>query len=339
MDFEFVEEERVLCYHQTLLYEAKVLKTEVREMQGILQPAYFVHYNGWNKKWDEWVLASRMKKYNDVNVQHMQQMQQQAALEAAEKARIERERKEKAKLPGTPQSSSQQQQQQKKPSNAGSTSTTASASGSKAGGSGGGSGGGGGAGSKGDGSSKGDASGKSDAKRPRTGAFQFVKVPIPQELKDQLANDWNFVVNEKMLVPLPRTPSLRCVLEEFRATSTRPKADVNSVVDGLRTLFCTAVGQALLYSFERVQYMEILEGLSEESPADSLADVYGAEHLLRLLVKLPDFLKNVENADPSMPAFMTVLTALVEFLRTEKDRFFVVNYDNATHHYIRQTAH
>ncbi len=44
----FSEGEKVLCFHGPLIYEAKVMKA---------QPGgkYRIHYNGWNKKWDEWV--------------------------------------------------------------------------------------------------------------------------------------------------------------------------------------------------------------------------------------------------------------------------------------------
>lgn len=45
---------------------------------------YFVHYSGWNTKWDEWVPESRMLKVNDAN------LAKQADLQAAQlKARKE----------------------------------------------------------------------------------------------------------------------------------------------------------------------------------------------------------------------------------------------------------
>lgn len=44
--------EKVMVPHTDKYYEAKVLKAEFRE-DG--QWYYFLHYTGWNKKWDEWV--------------------------------------------------------------------------------------------------------------------------------------------------------------------------------------------------------------------------------------------------------------------------------------------
>ena len=58
MQPKFNAEEKVLCYHGPLLYEAKVLKH--KKEGGVY--AYFVHYQGWNKNWDEWVGEGRMLK-------------------------------------------------------------------------------------------------------------------------------------------------------------------------------------------------------------------------------------------------------------------------------------
>lgn len=51
--------ERVLAFHQNMLYEAKVL--QLREAGGGVQ-AYRIHYRGWKDRWDEWVPAARMLK-------------------------------------------------------------------------------------------------------------------------------------------------------------------------------------------------------------------------------------------------------------------------------------
>ena len=49
----FAPNERVLCYHGPLVYEAKVLKSEVWDeattKNGILGANYFVHYKGWKQ--------------------------------------------------------------------------------------------------------------------------------------------------------------------------------------------------------------------------------------------------------------------------------------------------
>lgn len=49
----FTPNERVLCYHGPLIYEAKVLKAETWDestsMTGIYGPHFFVHYKGWKQ--------------------------------------------------------------------------------------------------------------------------------------------------------------------------------------------------------------------------------------------------------------------------------------------------
>ena len=47
MDVNFAVNERVLCYHGPLIYEAKILKIKTwDEMRG---PDFFVHYKGWKQ--------------------------------------------------------------------------------------------------------------------------------------------------------------------------------------------------------------------------------------------------------------------------------------------------
>ena len=58
MQPKFTADEKVLCYHGPLLYEAKILKH--KKEGGSYN--YFVHYQGWNRNWDEWVAETRIMK-------------------------------------------------------------------------------------------------------------------------------------------------------------------------------------------------------------------------------------------------------------------------------------
>ncbi|XP_015790748.1 mortality factor 4-like protein 1 isoform X2 [Tetranychus urticae] len=69
----FQEGERILCFHGPLLYEAKCLKVAPAK-SGVFK--YFVHYQGWNKSWDEWVPESRVLKYNETNVAKQKELQE-----------------------------------------------------------------------------------------------------------------------------------------------------------------------------------------------------------------------------------------------------------------------
>ena len=64
---KFAENEKVLCYHGPLLYEAKCVKTK-KDSGNIM---YYVHYQGWNKNWDEWVAENRILKINQVKAEFL----------------------------------------------------------------------------------------------------------------------------------------------------------------------------------------------------------------------------------------------------------------------------
>jgi len=61
---KFADGEKLLCYHGPLLYEAKCVKSK-KDGSNFL---YYVHYQGWNKNWDEWVGETRILKINSENL-------------------------------------------------------------------------------------------------------------------------------------------------------------------------------------------------------------------------------------------------------------------------------
>ncbi|XP_026681742.1 mortality factor 4-like protein 1 [Diaphorina citri] len=63
--------EIVLCFHGPLIYEAKCHNVRTNDL-GMSE--YFIHYNGWNKTWDEWVPECRVLKFNESNVQRQKDL-------------------------------------------------------------------------------------------------------------------------------------------------------------------------------------------------------------------------------------------------------------------------
>ena len=88
----YAKDEKVLCFHGDLMYEAKII--EIR--QGASgsggnakdgksangdrhrgggggggdhgnEVKYLVHYKGWKSSWDDWVTADRIRKFDDEN--------------------------------------------------------------------------------------------------------------------------------------------------------------------------------------------------------------------------------------------------------------------------------
>lgn len=61
----FQKDERVLCFHMEMLYEAKILDVMAAENgDGWL---YKIHYKGWKSSWDDWVPQDRVRKFTDEN--------------------------------------------------------------------------------------------------------------------------------------------------------------------------------------------------------------------------------------------------------------------------------
>ncbi|EPB90385.1 hypothetical protein HMPREF1544_02751 [Mucor circinelloides 1006PhL] len=68
-NFSYQDNERVLCFHGPLIYEAKILEKNWMEEPEATGPHYYVHYKGWKKSWDEWVPESRVLRWSEENLQ------------------------------------------------------------------------------------------------------------------------------------------------------------------------------------------------------------------------------------------------------------------------------
>ena len=123
------------------------------------------------------------------------------------------------------------------------------------------------------------------------------KRQVPDVLKAQLVDDWENVTRKEQLVPVPRTPSVRDILDEFGAQHSKhdeARTDVlGEVLAGLKLYFDRSLAQNLLYRFERQQYVDLRRQHTRKgAPGAPTPDIepsafYGAEHLLRLFGACP----------------------------------------------------
>ncbi|RDA94894.1 hypothetical protein CP533_4324 [Ophiocordyceps camponoti-saundersi (nom. inval.)] len=60
----FSKDEKVLCFHMDMLYEAKIMEVQLRNKPGEGY-RFKVHYKGWKSTWDDWVLADRIRPFDD----------------------------------------------------------------------------------------------------------------------------------------------------------------------------------------------------------------------------------------------------------------------------------
>lgn len=111
-------------------------------------------------------------------------------------------------------------------------------------------------------------------------------------LKSQLVEDWEMITKNEKLVSVPREPTVSEILEAYRESAKEANKkklargsddSTDEVVEGLKLYFDKALGNILLYRFERQQYVDLLKRF----PDKPMSQLYGAEHFLRLFVQLP----------------------------------------------------
>ncbi|KAG6874050.1 hypothetical protein C0995_006907 [Termitomyces sp. Mi166 len=302
----FTSNERVLCYHGPLIYEAKVLKvenfTDANTITGALGPHCFVHYKGWKQTWDEWVPHSRLLKYNETNIELQKSLQKNNAHA--------------------------------------STSGGSSSRGPKAGpreGAGGARGG-----TRKDGT-RGTKRGRDEDDSNRK---PELKLNLPEILKVVLVDDWEAVTKNQQLVLLPREPTVIGLLDEFAAYIVRTKPAhlrdpallIPSIVSGLIVYFDRSLGANLLYRFERPQFadvrrqyktgQQVIIGQEKEPSA-----VYGAEHLLRMLVSLPGMIANSSLDPESVALVRDYVNELLAWMARERSRIFLAEYEQTSIQY------
>ncbi|CAG5110859.1 Oidioi.mRNA.OKI2018_I69.chr2.g5214.t1.cds [Oikopleura dioica] len=91
----FVKGERVLSFHDELLYEAKILTVKEKKNETL----YHIHYVGWSKSWDTWVSETDILKKNKENTQKMENLLAECKeAEKIEKSKNSRSRKRKLSI-------------------------------------------------------------------------------------------------------------------------------------------------------------------------------------------------------------------------------------------------
>jgi mortality factor 4-like protein 1 len=117
-----------------------------------------------------------------------------------------------------------------------------------------------------------------------------LRLRIPATLKQIILDDYDRVTQQGLALPLPRSahgsPVVADIVREWREGKAGQEgvdvAAVDAVAAGLVSYFDNALRQCLLYSCEVPLYEAAVTG--DVAPSE----VYGAEHLARLCVKLPE---------------------------------------------------
>lgn len=159
-----------------------------------------------------------------------------------------------------------------------------------------------------------------------------INILIPDTLKSLLVDDWELVTKEHQLLSLPTKPNVDSLLRTFRQSLGRKSSVENEILDeflsGMRIYFNRSLGNILLYRFERQQYLEITKDpkLKDQEPSQ----IYGAEHLLRLMVSLPALIAQTTMDQQSVGTLKDHIERLLNYLDRNKKLFFLKRYENVT---------
>jgi len=293
--FDIKVDEKVLAHHRNMLYEAKVLK---RKLKKTGEASYFIHYKGWNNKWDELVDSDRLKRWTEENLK-----ERDALAKKQGKGPGGEESKEGNANSGKKSKSSSKKRKKKDDSDSEEEEEeddTVEAD-------------------------KPKAANSNGAKKEETDRVKCdIKIKIPGALKKQLVVDWEWVTRDKKLVDLPKKKhTVTSVMDEYltsKKRNTNTQKITEEVVTGIKQYFDRAVGRVLLYKFERPQFKEL-----QETKKANNCDLYGPEHLLRLFVKLPELLASTDMEKEEVTVLQGKIGELVRFIDKKKNDYFTEN--------------
>ena len=122
------------------------------------------------------------------------------------------------------------------------------------------------------------------------------------------------------------------VLHRLLACLSSHERLYGEVNEGMRTYFNQSLGSILLYKYARKQFRDLKEtAAGKDKP---LVELYGAEHLLRLFVKLPELLAQCKMQREHMQVLVSKLMELLKFIQANKAKYFVTQYESATDEYL-----
>ncbi|KAL5385992.1 hypothetical protein DPSP01_004427 [Paraphaeosphaeria sporulosa] len=313
VEAQFKKDEKALCFHHELMYEAKIIevssKEEAEKKNGY---QYKVHYKGWKNTWDDWVEEDRLRKLTPEN-RELANSLRHAVLEQQRAQRAQA-----APVKKKTQSSTRGSEERQTPVQ------TAPPRGQKR---------------------------MRDQDLEKEEAFttrRAVRILMPDRLKSILVDDWENVTKQLQLVSLPAKFPASVILDEYFAHATgsgmRTSAEIDilqEVIHGLKEYFNKALGRLLLYRFEREQFFDIYSQITQPTgdlAGKAVADIYGGEHLLRLFVSMPELIAQTNMDVQAVNRLRQELGAMTHWLQKEPQvtNFFQSVYESPGSAYIEK---
>ena len=148
--------------------------------------------------------------------------------------------------------------------------------------------------------------------------------PLSRDIRLVVAHDWEQIVGKPIhWAPLPRKPCVADLLQTYAATKRQGGVHGQAWRDFagcLISYFDAALPRLLLYRQERQQYDLRARGRGAPSR------LYGAEHLVRLIIKLPKLLAQTNLTKGEIPRLKRKIEDLLKYLRQNRARLFLQAY-------------
>lgn len=333
MKVDYKPNQLVYAYHGPLIYEAKILKVKKKGDSFIInhdlheetiesneprfdiakwknQDCYYLHYQGWNSKWDEWVGIDRIMEFNDENKFKKLELDQLTKKKKAPAGSLSTSTTTTTTT--TTVTNSKRESSSRKLTNNNSNNNQPASKKQKI------------------------ANGKksSTPSTPR----RSLQLKIPDELKTLLIEDCKNVSKDRKLISLPSKYTIYQILQDYKSYRTKKLSSnqlskLLEILTGLETYFNKSLSLILLYKFENLQYLNFLKE-DTINMENSQSKVYGVEHLLRLIVLLPNLISSTTMDGVSTTVLMLELEELAEFLLNRID-IYKNTYDYTSPQYDR----
>ena len=271
------------------------------------EPNFKVHYKGWSSKFDEIVHADRIVKVSPESKAKAEAMQ------AAAKAETRASKRSRSKRKRTSDASSVV-------SDASSVPSSRSRSAAE------------------------PAAGAPKSARAR-GAAPQLRLTLPSAAKTGLVQDWEMVVSKRCLVRLPKPDGFtvdgicKAYLDSLPEEDAAALAAAKDVMAGVQIYFDRCAPVFLLYRFERLQFDSLLAEHLVANPTAPLrcSTVFGVEHLLRFLAKLPDLLTDLAVPKATLGSLGQHLEDFARWVGKQSKKYLTQDYIRADTSYVADT--
>ncbi|KAF2857842.1 hypothetical protein K470DRAFT_266535 [Piedraia hortae CBS 480.64] len=161
---------------------------------------------------------------------------------------------------------------------------------------------------------------------------------MPDNLKLLLVDDWEKITKGELVAYLPSPTPVSNFLHDYETWATashqrvrsdtpdsdsdRAISDMKEVISGIKDLFNSALGRALLYREERRQYIYFRHNYL----GAQASDYYGCEHLLRLLVSLPEMISRANMERDVIVKTRRELVPMIVWLSDRIDVYLSTGY-------------